>query len=61
MRTLANWSTDIFQLTDREQDPRNGIWNDPIVLVILSVYSSVYSKVEDYKTKNKMPFDIKYE
>ena len=34
-----------FQANDRGPDPRNGIWNDPIGL---SVYSSIYSKAEDY-------------
>ena len=44
---------------NRRNDPRNGIWNDPIDSVILSAYSSVYSKVEDYKTQNKTHSDIK--
>ena len=38
---------------------RNRIWNNPIGRVILSPHSSIYSKVEEYKTK--MHVNIKYE
>ena len=45
--------SDIFRVIDRGHDPRNGIWNYPTDLVKLSVYISMYSKVEDYKTEEK--------
>ena len=54
---LGKLITHIFQVTDRDLDPRNGIWNDLIGLVILSAYSSIYSKW-NYKTENKMHTDI---
>ena len=38
---------------------RNRIWNNPVCRVILSPYSSIYSKVEEYKTE--MHVNIKYE
>lgn len=44
---------DILQANDRAHDPRNGIWNDPLCPVMLSAYSRINLKVEDYKTKNK--------
>ena len=46
--SLANWS-----LQSMEQDHRNGIWNDPICLAILSTYSSIHSYAKDNKTKTK--------
>ena len=50
---LSNMTSDILQVADRGHDPRNGIWNDPLCLVMLSAYSRINLKVEDYKTKNK--------
>ena len=39
--------------TFRAVNSRNGIWNDPIGLVMLSAYGTLYSKVEDFETENK--------
>ena len=52
--------SDIFQATDRGHNPGNRIWNDHIGVVLLLAYSSIYSKVEVYETKNKMHADIEY-
>lgn len=41
---LGKLISDIFQATDRGHDPREGIWNDPIGLVILSVHSIIYCR-----------------
>ena len=49
-----------FQSGDGGHDPRHGIWNDPMCLVKLSVFIIIYSKAEDYKTKNKMHVDTEY-
>ena len=38
----------------------NRIWNEPVCLVILSTYISIYSNIEDYKTETKMRIDTKY-
>jgi len=51
---LAKLISEIFQSIDRSHDPRKRIWNKPLCLVILSAYISIYSKVEDYETENKM-------
>ena len=56
LHTLANITS-----IDRVYGCRNGIWNDPIHLVILSAYSSFYLNVKDYKTENKMHIDIEHE
>ena len=45
--------SDTFRVIDRGHDPRNGIWNYPTGIVKLSVYSSMYSKVDDYKTEKR--------
>ena len=50
---LCNLTSDILRAVDRGHDPRNGIWNDPLCPVMLSAYSRINLKVEDYKTKNK--------
>ena len=47
-KTPWKLTSDIFQTVDRRINPRNGIWNDPVV--ILSARSSNYAKVEDYQT-----------
>lgn len=51
----------IFWAINRGHDPGNGICNDSVGLVVLSAYSSSYSKVEDYKIENKTHLDIKYQ
>ena len=51
----------IFWSVDRRCDSRNRIWNEPVCLVILSAYISIYLKVEDYETQNKMRVDTEYE
>ena len=48
---LAKLLSNNFRSTDRGHDPRHGIQNDPICLVQLSVYTRIYSKVEDSKSK----------
>lgn len=57
---LSKLTSGTFQATDRGQDPRNEIWNDSTGLIILSVYSSVCSNVEDYKTESKMHIDTEF-
>ena len=55
--------TNIFWLVDRGHDPRHGIWNDLLVCLqpSLSAYNviRIYSKVEDYETKNKTHVDTR--
>lgn len=51
----------IFWALNWGHDPGNGICNDSVGLVILSAYSSSYSKVEDYKIENKTHLDIEYQ
>ena len=46
---------------NRARSHRNGIWNDPVCLVLLSSYGSIFFNVNDYEAKNKMHFDVKYE
>ena len=57
---LGKLISDIFQAIDRGHNPRNGIRNDHIGVVLLLVHSSTYSKVEDYETENKTHADIEY-
>ena len=51
----------IFWAINWGHDRGNGICNDSVGLVILSAYSSSYSKVEDYKIENKTHLDIEYQ
>ena len=53
LHTVVNQSVLSFWPIDREHNPRNGIWNDLICLVILLIYSCIYLKVENDETKNK--------
>ena len=46
---------------NRAHDCLNAIWNDPVCLVILSTYGSIYWDVEDYETENYMHVDIEHE
>ena len=57
---LAKLISGIFWSVDRRHDSRNRIWNEPMCLVLLSAYISVYIKVEDYETQNKMCVDTEY-
>ena len=54
---LAKLVSDIFRSVSREHSPRNWIWNEPVCLVMLSAYISIYLKVEDYETRNKRCVD----
>ena len=51
----------LISSNNRAHNCRNEIKNDPLCLVIMSVYGGVYSSVSDYNTENKMRVDIKYE
>lgn len=46
-------SDTFWAINSRAQDCRNGVWNDPIGLVKLLVYGTIYTKVEDFQTENK--------
>ena len=56
----AKLNSGIFWSVNRRHDSRNRIWNEPVCLVILSAYISIYLKVEDYETQNKMCIDTEY-
>ena len=45
----------------RAHDHKNGIWNNPICLVIPSLCDSIYLNMTDYETRSKTHGDIKYE
>ena len=49
---LGRLISDILGPVSRGCDPRNGIWNESIDQGILSVFSSIFSKVEDYKSES---------
>ena len=49
---LGRLISDILGTVSRGCDPRNGIWNDSIDQGILSVFGSIFSKVEDYKSES---------
>ena len=51
---------DIFKAINSRQDSRNGIWNGPTGLILLSVYSSIYLKVEGHEIENKTHVNIQY-
>ena len=46
-------NTVIFCAINRGNNPRNGICNDRVGLVTMSVSCSVHLKVEDYEMENK--------
>ena len=46
---------------DRAPDHRSRIWDDPIQLVILSAYDSIYLNMKNYETNHKTHIDIEYE
>ena len=48
----------LISLIEWAHECRNGIWNDPICLVILSVYGSICSGVKDYEMENETYTDI---
>ena len=50
---LGKLISGILQSIDRRHNPRNRIWNEPICLVILPTYISIYLKVEEYEIKKK--------
>ena len=59
---FAKLISNILWLVDRGPDPRHGIWTERPSMPCLSVYNiRIYSKVEDYETKNKTRVDIEYE
>ena len=62
--TCIPWPTDskVFQAVNRGQGLKSGIWNNPVGRVILSqcqrvALNSIYSQMEDYKTKIKTHLD----
>ena len=48
----------LISSVDRAHNLRHGIWNVPVCLVILLVYSSIYLNAHVCETKNKMHIGI---
>ena len=44
----------VFSGQSKGHAPKNRIWNEPICLVKLSAYISIYLKVKDYKNKMRV-------
>ena len=59
--SVGKLNGDIFKVIDRGQDSRNGIWNGPTGLILLSAYSSIYLNVEGHELENKTHVNIQYE
>ena len=57
----ATLISDISQDSGQRTQSQYRIWNDFIGLVILSLYSSIFLNVEDYKTENRTHIDVKCE
>ena len=51
----------IFWALNMRKWEKNEIWNDPMILIILSAHRSIYYKVEDYETENKMHIEYEWE
>ena len=56
----AKLISDNFQSVNRGHSPKDGIWNNPLCLVLLSACIRIYSNVDDYRAINKARIDIKY-
>ena len=59
-RDFADWSHLFNQQSTQSHNHKNGIWKDPVCLVILSAYGSINLNVKNYKTENKMHVVIEY-
>lgn len=59
LETETAYLGQLISSADRPNDHRNGIWNNPIHLVILSVFGGSYMNVKEYNTKRNG--DTEYE